>query len=216
MVDVKCAKCGVIGCAQLDVDDDETEPLCPTCAFVKTHCKECGRKVDGDNVEFDPEDGSTRCEKCFHEHYETCEDCDVAFPVDRMTTVHRHKSYGSGNDEEVLICEKCLSNYRTCGDCGLWHEEGRTRYLPRIDKYICGSCYENDFFTCDSCGEVFINDDYGDDGCCRSCDSDRHREDAVEEADVSEVFNVNRSIGTINFKHDPEVDRILADPKSEL
>jgi hypothetical protein len=56
------------------------------------------------------------------------------------------------------ICEICADQYHTCDHC-----EGLcSGYNLAVNTYsltLCGHCYNEYYFTCDRCGEVYHNDD---------------------------------------------------------
>ena len=58
------------------------------------------------------------------------------------------------NGETMLLCKDCLEEmgYVQCQDCDEWVPEDEAyRYGG---GYICESCYEGGYFTCEECGEV--------------------------------------------------------------
>ena len=51
-------------------------------------------------------------------------------------------------------------NITTCYDCGEEINMNEDEYRETRDgDIICMDCYENDYFTCDDCGDIFHNDD---------------------------------------------------------
>lgn len=60
-----------------------------------------------------------------------------------------------------------------CCDCNEWVDSCDT-YTTHYGDTICQNCYEDNYFTCDNCGEIFHNDyahwdDYGDCVYCDDC-----------------------------------------------
>ena len=47
----------------------------------------------------------------------------------------------------------------TCSDCGQLVREDEAIWLDREDRYICPSCYEDNYLTCENCLEIFHRDD---------------------------------------------------------
>lgn len=86
------------------------------------------------------------------------------------------------DDGEVFCCEDCLheGGYEICGDCGIIIDESDAVYVDGEEYYVCGRCYERDYFTCDSCNEVYHNNDCAghtrdDQGICDNCANDYYR-----------------------------------------
>jgi hypothetical protein len=55
-------------------------------------------------------------------------------------------------------------------------------------RWVCDGCYEENYFTCDACGEELHNDSHSNDGRCYNCDED---EDYNDDND-SDYSNCNR------------------------
>lgn len=65
------------------------------------------------------------------------------------------------DDDEAMVCKDCLegSGMVTCSDCGQLVREDEAIWLDREDRYICPSCYEDNYLTCENCLEIFHRDD---------------------------------------------------------
>ncbi len=78
-----------------------------------------------------------------------------------------------------LYCEYCGGGYETCDDCGASYAEDEGYYVTDHyghTRHVCQSCYENDYFYCESCGEYHSNDDavcvyteHGEEWVCEAC-----------------------------------------------
>ena len=65
-----------------------------------------------------------------------------------------------------------------CVCCEEYYHEGNMIYSRGDDAHICQDCYDEHYFTCNHCNNVFGSDDcHGDEEClCRSCFEDLYRE----------------------------------------
>ena len=62
--------------------------------------------------------------------------------------------------ETKLVCADCARDlgFVRCDDCGEWVPEDES-YVTADGETICESCYEDNYFTCDDCGEIHHNED---------------------------------------------------------
>lgn len=78
------------------------------------------------------------------------------------------------------VCQPCIdsSAFSTCDGCS---EIVPRRSIIRVSSgsRICQSCYENNYFTCASCGVTIHNDYYAEDGRCESCNEESSRDNSV-------------------------------------
>ena len=82
------------------------------------------------------------------------------------------------NGETVNVCADCAEalGFVQCADCGEWIPEDEARITADGDT-ICESCYDDDYFTCEDCGEIHPNSElvevnpgtYGVTYVCESC-----------------------------------------------
>jgi formylmethanofuran dehydrogenase subunit E len=128
------------------------------CAEARV-CFECGEEVQGTMYHIGGEDYI--CEDCRDQYYYVCEDCDELVHEDNIVTV----------DGNRYVCWSCANGYYTCDHC---HELFDLDNIA-VDTYyitLCTECYEEDYFTCAGCGEIYrLEDSEFVDGClyCRSC-----------------------------------------------
>jgi hypothetical protein len=126
------------------------------------NCRNCGTNCAPE--ESACVDGEYYCEDCLDELYPVCDRCGERVKQDYISTVI--DDYGRENG----WCSYCVDNYAyACEDCGtLTTDPVRTTH----SGYICRRCYENNYFTCQCCGEVLHTDYYGGDACCENCFED--------------------------------------------
>lgn len=64
-----------------------------------------------------------------------------------------------------------------CFECGCIIDEGNEIWVNSEQKYICDDCYNDNYVTCDICGDVIHCNDYiyaHDEIYCRNCYDDNH------------------------------------------
>ena len=130
------------------------------CETRKIYCCECGEELRGTMYHIGCDDYI--CEDCRDNYYSYCEDCDELVPDIDIVAV---------NDNHRFVCRHCARHYYTCSHChGLFSAGCIT-----VDTYyitLCEDCYEDYYFTCDDCGDVYhLDDSQHIDGClyCNSC-----------------------------------------------
>jgi hypothetical protein len=72
-------------------------------------------------------------------------------PVDVISNLRKDECYEldfADSEEECYECD----------DCGRHHSENYEWYFPNNGDRVCPSCYENHYFTCSDCCEVYYND----------------------------------------------------------
>ncbi|MBR1386446.1 MAG: hypothetical protein IJ568_06420, partial [Bacilli bacterium] len=130
----------------------------------KKVCKECGQVITGEFVEYN---GEYICQDCFDESYFYCDDCGKI--------EHRDNGYWI-KDEEKLVCDNCIYNYKKCDDCGDYFKN--YCYINNYG-YVCEDCFDRgQFGYCSGCNDNFHYDDlhYSERGDCYYCD-DCYEED---------------------------------------
>ena len=105
----------------------------------------------------------------------SCESCDDRILSDGLVSVtvpRRVQGYGSRRPS-VMWCAPCVRREGfECPDCRETFHQDLSCGLNASDESVCESCAEN-YFCCEGCNATCNNDDYGEDGHCRSCsDSD--------------------------------------------
>lgn len=123
----------------------------------KLTCTNCGKVVESEEYSFN---GNVYCEKCFSASFSCCEECGEVRAREDLNWI----LYGNRT-----LCDHCLSCYYTrCNECGRYERDDDIVTTSNF-IHICQRCYEEDYFTCYACGEVFPMDEYAEDGLCNSC-----------------------------------------------
>ena len=99
---------------------------------------------------------------------ELCTSCSEQLELDECGQPHGRSRSGKG------ICESCADrSWSLCYSCGVWV----------LDNYFnsehdsCQQCINENYFTCESCDNLFPNDDYCGDGMCEYCYDQRNDDD---------------------------------------
>ncbi len=75
-------------------------------------------------------------------------------------------------DFDLMVSEEYRDRYfyrcESCGD----YQETTDNMVCDHNTTLCMPCYENNYFTCDSCDCICSQDSYGSDGHCESCASE--------------------------------------------
>ena len=154
------------------------------------------------------------CLECVMNLYWKCDDCG------RHSTnlaIRRNVQYfKNGVFVTHVICERCFVRWRytKCHDCGEYYRPARIENIGN-GNMICRDCLDTNYFMCDTCNEWCHEEDLADDSDCTCVNCDDNV-DHHDEENIDVVFDEKREMNGICFKHDPEMDKILADPKSEL
>lgn len=116
---------------------------------MRETCYECGRELGGHEARYEIWGGEYVCEECSDRYYTRCEDCDELVLDEELVPV---------DDSAHYVCEDCAANYHTCSYC----QELFSPHRIAIDtgrRTLCRFCYEDYFFSCAECGEVYHIDD---------------------------------------------------------
>ena len=128
------------------------------------YCHECGDAIEELNLAYQLENGEYICEHCQDDYYIFSEDCDRLIHERDIMTV----------DDTRYLCEDCAAGYYTCDHCRELFSEGNIA-VNDYDLTLCEHCYNEYYFTCDRCGEVYHidNGEYVDDlYYCHHCAAD--------------------------------------------
>lgn len=119
-------------------------------------CKGCNSDVEnGSHIVIDD---YPYCEDCVT----LCESCNSYHLFDNVTDV--------GDDGIEWVCNNCHRlHYRCCYACDSWINLRHTEYRADDNNYYCESCYSSSYFRCESCENIFHNDNYEGDGYCYDC-----------------------------------------------
>lgn len=115
-------------------------------------CYDCGRVIDTDTEDcVESVEGNIYCESC-SENLSYCGHCERS--CESTTPVQVRE--GRNNNQEDW-CDNCCEDAWRCDDCG----DLITSDLDcgPCDSVICPYCYEDHYYTCDSCGSVIHQND---------------------------------------------------------
>lgn len=156
-----CDSCGQTVMNETDLTKTyEDGYLCKDCIGYYEQCPDCGEYHLMDNLRT-VANGTRVCETCIDELYFYCEHCE---------------EYHSKDDEIYLgiydryVCDRCLScYYYKCEDCGEYVRQTES-ITTHSGDIICGGCFENNYRSCDCCGDVYhYRDICGDCDRCPDC-----------------------------------------------
>ena len=112
-------------------------------------CFECGDALKKLEVAHRLENGEYICADCQDLYYAYCEDCG--------DLVHE-RSIMTADDGNRYICEYCADEYYTCDHCSEIYS-GYNLAVYTYSLTICERCYNEYYFTCGGCNEVYHLDD---------------------------------------------------------
>lgn len=101
----------------------------------------------------------------------SCESCDDRIHYDDLVSVtdpRRAQGYRSRRPAEIW-CAPCVRRKGfECPDCRKTFHTDRACGSNTAGESVCESCAEN-YFYCEGCNATCNNDNYAEDGHCRSC-----------------------------------------------
>lgn len=105
----------------------------------------------------------------------------------------------------TCLCGYCLGKLTNCYDCGDVIDIDDSYYVN--DGYICYRCYENSYFNCEHCGEIYYNDylkesninnSFYCEDCfnelffiCEKCNNEYYKENAYFNEKLDKVLCIN-------------------------
>lgn len=103
-----------------------------------------------------------------------CTSCQTPFTEDDQSE-DANPCYGFTRTGKG-ICESCCDDRWTFADCCQVYVLSRA-----YDNYndMCNMCVNENFFTCESCGQLIHNDYYYENGYCESCYNDNDEQDGI-------------------------------------
>lgn len=123
---------------------------------------------------------------------ETTMECDICND-DAVLTAYQ-------DDEPILLCKDCLSSLHRCKNCDTILSDYADHEVLESGKWLCQDCYDENYFTCESCHEVFHIDDQNGDYCqechyeiyieCHAC-QDEIRRDSANTNDITDNYYCN-------------------------
>ena len=177
-------------------------------------CMDCGKTVDDPSDLHHTFDMGEVCDICF-EYYWECNNCNAYFSeIDHVV-----QEYENGYFISRFVCERCfiLGNYTECTDCNRFYQ---TRRIEIHDgRAICVDCVHSNYFICSAC-DLFLDIDrmvFPGICLCQECvEPENERHVSTVRRETSRAPESSRNMAPITFKHDMEIDKILADPDSEM
>ena len=128
------------------------------------HCFECGEVLEDRAKMYYIGGGEYICEECQETYYIYCDNCSALTYEDDIVPVNNNDQY---------VCESCANHYYRCDHCdGLFSDYHIT--VNTLQITLCNGCYNDHYFTCEGCGDVYHqhNDEYIN-GYCSSCADDQ-------------------------------------------
>lgn len=132
-------------------------PIAPRTPPNPHECSHCNHTFTPD--ELHEHSGDLYCDNCEGERFIMCEHCNESHAIADALEV----------DNEWYCGESCANEagYYQCHDCDVWHNSDDS-FSDRGNR-ICSSCYEDNYCSCDECGETCHIDDINRDGLCGDC-----------------------------------------------
>lgn len=149
----------------LDLDNHEShlqldgDYYCPYCKgkYITT-CENCDQYIDKDDNDTHQYDGDYYCEECFNDQFTSCDQCGEIIRRDDSHWTYSRDRY------QFCVCQNCADQfilycYRCNDQIHRFHDD---YYTTHDGDDICSDCYENNYFYCEGCNEVYdINDQLG-------------------------------------------------------
>lgn len=100
------------------------------------------------------------CEGCYNYCYHRCYHCDTVHHNDDLRYI-----------EDNIVCGDCIPrHYRYCDHCDEWRSDTMVDCTGLV---LCMACYQDYFYTCESCNRFVRHDDvyiHRGEVYCESCD----------------------------------------------
>lgn len=97
----------------------------------------------------------------------------------RIIGLNTNSDYVEIDDEYYCNSDCAISyGYEWCENCESW-QPAEEIFRTHNGRRICQNCYDEDYFTCDNCGDIYHNDDmfsdeWGDYCYCPNCWEEEH------------------------------------------
>lgn len=121
---------------------------CRTSGHCERHqeCDHCGSLIPERKLTR-VADGDLVCNDCLEGRYGYCEECGGYFLWREMNEAIDH------NGNRIYFCDHCAENYVACDECGRSFHRDNIEHLDN-DVYVCQSCLEDRYETCEECGDT--------------------------------------------------------------
>ena len=121
------------------------------------------------------------CKEC-SENFDECQLCEDVQPKEKLDIDN--------------ICDDCRTVAVQCKDCDGWIDKNAVdTYTIEVDgktEYLCESCYEEVYTTCEDCGKVVYRDEvtevHGHYGADYVCDKCLEESDDIRECECCELY----------------------------
>lgn len=169
-------------------------------------CDDCGEVVKSDELTM-VSGGDRVCDDCLND-YSYCEHCDTWHDNDDMVEIHTDTYHSC--DHPYYVCRDCAEEVaHRCEHCGDWYEKQCCR-LGADGEWYCEDYWDENFVTCEECGEILWRDDayYDENNGCWYCEdcwdkqgrggvrSYHHNPERVYHDTAHDMAGENRYIGT--------------------
>lgn len=141
-------------------------------------CYHCEEEIIEDN--YHTINNNIVCENCYENNYITCYECGNNYYDEEMEW-HNDNAY----------CPDCYSDLPRCFNCNQILNSNNCYGISNGES-VCENCYENNYFTCYSCEEIFHHENsysYEGEAYCEGCYEDLDRDDEDEDEDECEIIH---------------------------
>ena len=130
-------------CRLLSENEQEVYSINAVNSLVNScvECVECGDDIELDSDAYLIYDGDYYCNNCFG----TCSHCNERLPLN-------HFEYAN---DYLYICNYCIDEYFTCDKCGDFTENCDSHEIQDTGEIVCNYCFERHYFECVECGHYF-------------------------------------------------------------
>lgn len=183
-----CADCGrPVFFGEDHSDTEDGTPLCAECRDNGSwrKCAECGAWCLEGNMTCVGRSEYV-CDSCLDENFVKCHDCGDWIRSDDAIEI---------GDE--YFCDSCADDWTVCYDCDeLINTRTESCETTHDGRTICESCYNEDYYRCENCDEVFhcYEGSWADDGDYWYCDECGRQHAGVES------YHAHGDNGSCSFK----------------
>lgn len=121
-------------------------------------CVNCSDCIDTQAETTKYFDGDWYCQDCYDQEITTCDACGNEIRRDYEYYTYDRSGY------QIFVCQDCVSDYQQqCQNCGetinIYNDQCQRTHNGDI---ICQSCYQNSYFYCEGCNDVYcLQDQFG-------------------------------------------------------
>lgn len=125
---------------------------------------------------------------------------DVIRDIESISAIEEHpigEEYTNERGYDVMIITdgsvQRSDEVSYCERTDEWVLTEDAQWVESLGEYVTQEDFNENFFTCDRCGAVLHNEDYGDDGLCQACIDHQNEEDDEEESHEQPNLNTEGS-----------------------